>query len=275
MIFLVLLSIFLHQASSSPVNQPLSFSFSSFSQLSCSSGSLICTGAVTPYNGYLSLTSDPFQSNSSYYSATLPLNEVGRVLYKQPVIAWPAMISTTFTIRISRYPNTTDSADGMTFVFAPDSNPSPPNSYGSSLGIFSRSQGGNVSQLAVELDTYKNEFDMDGNHIGIDTTSVLSSFAASLNSTGIDLKSGRPIKVQIDYDGWTKMLYVSVGYHGYPLQRFIEKPIIMSETVPSSVYVGFTAATGAISESHHLLDWTFTTFPLPSYSLKKQNLVKH
>lgn len=152
MIFLVLLSIFLHQASSSPVNQPLSFSFSSFSQLSCSSGSLICTGAVTPYNGYLSLTSEPFQSNSSYYSATLPLNEVGRVLYKQPVIAWPAMISTTFTIRISRYPNTTDSADGMTFVFAPDSNPSPPNSYGSSLGIFSRSQGKNCACLYIRWD---------------------------------------------------------------------------------------------------------------------------
>ncbi|KAK9207924.1 hypothetical protein WN944_000273 [Citrus x changshan-huyou] len=55
-------------------------------------------------------------------------------------------------------------------------------------------------------------------------------------------------------------------------KKIMEKPIIMSETVPSSVYVGFTAATRELSESHQLLDWTFTTFPLPSYSPRKQYL---
>ncbi|KAK9210941.1 hypothetical protein WN943_000314 [Citrus x changshan-huyou] len=68
------------------------------------------------------------------------------------------------------------------------------------------------------------------------------------------------------------MLYVYMAYSGDQLQKSMEKPIIMSETVPSSVYVGFTAATGELSESHQLLDWTFTTFPLPSYSPRKQYL---
>ncbi|KDO61710.1 hypothetical protein CISIN_1g036537mg, partial [Citrus sinensis] len=140
--------------------------------------------------------------------------------------------------------------------------------------------GVKVSLLAVEMDTYKNPFDPDTNHIGLDTTSAESvatkcmfGWKKCLSSAGINLKSGRPIKVQIYYDGLTKMLYVYMAYSGDQLQKSMEKPIIMSETVPSSVYVGFTAATGELSESHQLLDWTFTTFPLPSYSPRKQYLL--
>ncbi|KAH9761592.1 hypothetical protein KPL70_000507 [Citrus sinensis] len=267
MIFLLLLSIFLPSASSSiPVDPPVSFSFSSFNPKSCSDGSLICMGAVTPSYGYLSLTSDPSPESPDQ----LPLKKVGRVLYSQPVTAWPAMISTTFTIRISPYPNTTDSADGMTFVFATDTSPPTENSAGGNLGL---SNG--VSQLAVELDTYKNDYwsDPDANHMGIDIANLTSNPAKSLDSSGIDLKSGRPIQVHIYYDGWTKILYVYVAYAGNPLQKLIERPIPLSETIPSSVYVGFTASTGPdFSESHQVLDWTFTTFPLPSSSLEEQNL---
>ncbi|KAL9440052.1 hypothetical protein AB3S75_018837 [Citrus x aurantiifolia] len=236
MVLLLILSIFLHQqVSSSPVSQPVSFSFPSFNPTSCSYGNLICTGAVNAYDGYLSLTSEPFPSNSTS-SPSVPHHKVGRVLYPRPVLAWPAMISTAFTIRISQYPNS-GAGDGMTFIFSPDTNPSPLDSDGSFLGIMSRSpHGGSVSQLALELDTFMNEFDPDANHIGIDATNMSKPITVtSLNGTGIDLKSGRNIKVQIDYDGRTKMLYDSMAYSEYPLGRILEKPIIMSHVVPSSV----------------------------------------
>nr|POE60030.1 putative l-type lectin-domain containing receptor kinase s.5 [Quercus suber] len=111
----------------------------------------------------------------------------------------------------------------------------PPNSQGFYLGLLDRStEGGVVRQLAVELDTYKNEFDPDENHIGIDTTSMTNPVAAkSLDKTNINLKSGQDIKVQIDYD------------------------------VPNSVFVGFTASTRLVSESHKVIDWAFTSVPLP------------
>ena len=131
----------------------------------------------------------------------------------------------------------------------------------------------------MELDTFKNEYDLDGNHIGIDTTSMINPIAAkSLDYTGIELKSGRDIKVKIDYDGWKKMLQISVGYSGKPLVTVLEQSIVMSDTVPSSVFVGFTGSTGQVSESHRVIDWVFTSVPLPFSSIhnghEKDNKIK-
>lgn len=122
---------------------------------------------------------------------------------------------------------------------------------------------GVVRQLAVELDTYMNEYiDPDGNHIGIDTTSMSNPVAAkSLNTTGIDLKSGRNITFRIDFDGAKQMLRIYIAYAGQPLISILNQSIILSKIVPNSVYVGFTASTGTLPESHQLLDWVFASIP--------------
>ncbi|EOY29502.1 Concanavalin A-like lectin protein kinase family protein, putative [Theobroma cacao] len=262
MFMLLFLYTFLDQASLTSVIEPLTFSFPSFHPSSCTNGGLICMGSVTGGNGYLSLTPEP-NSNSSVSGSVL--EQVGRVLFHHPVLAWPASISTTFTVRISPFPNSNVSGDGMAFIIAQDNSSSPPSSVGSYLGIMDPStQGGLVQQLAVELDTYKNEWDPDENHIGIDTISIITPVAAkSLNSTGIDLKSGREIKVKIDYHGWKKKLEVSMAYSGDKLVSVLNQSIEMADVVPSSVFIGFTAATGKVPESHQVLDWTFTTIPLP------------
>ncbi|KAB2027780.1 hypothetical protein ES319_D05G055900v1, partial [Gossypium barbadense] len=259
MLLLLFLYTFLDQASSTFLIDPHTFSFPSFDPNSCTNGSLICMGSVTAGNGYLSLTPEPNNNSTS------PLEKVGRVLFHHPVVAWPASFSTTFTIRISPFPNSNVSGDGMAFIFAQDNASSPPSSTGSYLGILGPStQGGVVQQLAVELDTYKNEWDPDANHIGIDTISIINPVAAeSLNATGIDLKSGRNIKVRIDYHGWKKLLEISMAYSGDMLVSVLNHFVEMEDTVPSSVFVGFTAATGRVPESHHVLDWTFSTIPLP------------
>lgn len=124
--------------------------------------------------------------------------------------------------------------------------------------------------MGVELDTFMNEFDPDGNHIAIDTTSITSPVAvASLNGTGVDLKSGRDIEVKIDYDGSSEMLCVSVGYSRTHLKSILNHSIALSNIVPSTVYVGFTASTGStFPQSHQILNWVFTSVPLPMPSLK-------
>lgn len=112
-----------------------------------------------------------------------------------------------------------------------------------------------------------NEFDLDGNHIGIDTSSTIDSVVAkSLSTIGIDLKSGRDIKLKIEYNGLNQMLQIYVGYSSRkpPSMSFLNHSITMSHTVPRWVYVGFTASTGTVPESHQLLNWVFTSVPLPS-----------
>ncbi|KDO61711.1 hypothetical protein CISIN_1g046308mg, partial [Citrus sinensis] len=121
-------------------------------------------------------------------------------------------------------------------------------------------KGEDMHQIAVELDAYKNDFDLDGNHVAIDIKSVRQPVALeSLNSTGVDLKSGRNITVRIECNGWQNLLYVNVHYADHPPKNVIKQPINISDIVPSSVYVGFTAATGAFSESHQLLEWSLTS----------------
>lgn len=85
---------------------------------------------------------------------------------------------------------------------------------------------------------HKNEWDPDGNHIGIATTSIFKPVTAvSLNGSSIDA--------------------------GNQLKSILNQSIDISDFVSRSVYVGFTASTGKVSaESHQVLDWTFTSEPL-------------
>ncbi|GJR11666.1 probable L-type lectin-domain containing receptor kinase S.5 [Tanacetum coccineum] len=248
----------------------LNFSFASFDSNSCDKdGDFLCMGSAISRNGTLILT--PRKDEQQANMTNLPFNLVGRVLYKTSVIAWPTSFSTTFTIRIEN-PDYDVYGDGMAFVFAQDDQPSPSQSFGSYMGILGPPvQGGVLRQLAVELDTYKNEYksDPDGNHIAIDTVSIQDPvIVKSLESTGIDLKSGKDITVQIRYDGWKKVLQISVAYTGEPLIEFINQRIIMKKTVPKQVYIGFTGATGLAQESHHVINWNFTSSDLPEKSLK-------
>ncbi|KAM1022760.1 hypothetical protein ACFX2I_043649 [Malus domestica] len=148
------------------------------------------------------------------------------------MLTWPAFISTTFIVRISAFPNTTGAGDGMAFIFAQNTSPSPPDSYGSLLGLLDRST----------QDTFtNNEFDdPDGNHKVIDTTSITNPVVAkSLNTSGIHLKSGRDIRFTIAYDGWSQILQISAGYTDNPaaLISILNQSIDMSKIVSSSQFM--------------------------------------
>ena len=141
---LFLNQVFMIMCSNLLINDPITlFSFPSFSPNSCN-GDLLCMGSVSVGNStnsghYLNLTPEPPNSSST---PLVEPNAIGRVLYGKPVLAWPAMISTTFTVRISPFPNSSGSGDGMAFVIAQDNSPSPPGSFGSYLGLLDRSTQG-------------------------------------------------------------------------------------------------------------------------------------
>ena len=131
------------QSGASTVVDTNTFSFVTFTPESCTNGELLCMGSATAGNGYLSLTPEPQQSGNLSLSLSNTTNSVGRVLYPHPVKVWPAIISTTFTVRITPFSeNSTNAGDGMALVFAQDNRPSPNGSY---LGMFDQSTQGKHS----------------------------------------------------------------------------------------------------------------------------------
>ncbi|XP_038695531.1 lectin-like [Tripterygium wilfordii] len=217
------------------------FAFPAFDTQSCSSSSnLLCLGAVTAHDGFLSLEPEP-----SPYAGFQVLNKGGRVQYRHPVGAWLAFFSTTFTYRIVGVSNSPSilSFDGITFIMAPDDRT------GVNLGTVGQvntDAASDIRLITVELYTQKNDFDIDGNYITLRT-----------NVFGIDLKSGKVIKVRIDYNSWRKWLEVYAAFESDPLDKVFSTQIDIAATFPNSMYVGFTAATGYFTESYQLLSWEF------------------
>lgn len=128
--------------------------------------------------------------------------------------------------------------------------------------------GKTFNQLAVELDTYMNEFDPNANHVGVDTNSIISDATANLDAIGVDLKLGRQVKIKIKYDSWRNNLEIFAAYYGDPLKSILNHSMVMFGTVPRPVYVGFTGSTGpgGSFETHRIINWAFATYPVLNYS---------
>ncbi|KAL0381586.1 UNVERIFIED_CONTAM: Lectin-related protein [Sesamum angustifolium] len=129
-------------------------------------------------NNALQLTPDyaspDFDMYMTYNSA--------RILLKQPFKLWDdhagkthlASFNTSFLINVYRLRNDT-TGEGLAFVIAPDLL-LPPNSFGQFLGLTNSITDKSDSNklVAVEFDTFKQYFDPDDNHVGIDLNSIKS-----------------------------------------------------------------------------------------------------
>ncbi|XP_057509368.1 L-type lectin-domain containing receptor kinase IV.2-like [Actinidia eriantha] len=153
------------------------------------------------------------------------------------------------------------------------------------LGILNSANNGRDSNhlLAVEFDTAKSpEFnDINDNHVGIDVNSLISNASASvtyystsekMNKT-LPMISGKPIQVWIDYDEGENLLNVRVApiESPKPERSLLSTRIDLSPILLDSMYVGFSAATGAIATSHYILGWSFSRIG-QAQSLKLSNL---
>nr|XP_023914751.1 L-type lectin-domain containing receptor kinase IV.2-like isoform X1 [Quercus suber] len=160
---------------------------------------------------------------------------------------------------------------GMVFTISPSSNFT--NVVGNQyLGLFNSSSEGLTSNhiLAIELDTVLNpEFgDIDKNHVGIDVNSLNSTDSASAmyfsykegKNISLELTSGNPMHLWIDYDEAEKLLSVTLASNGIPKpnQPLMSKSIDLSQYLLESMYVGFSAATGTLVPSNcYVLGWSF------------------
>ncbi|RZC78754.1 hypothetical protein C5167_002978 [Papaver somniferum] len=209
-------------------------------------------------NGLLRLTdlSDKYETGHVFYSRPLKLK--GNVSF-----------ATTFVFAIASELGANKlSGQGMAFVIAPQrALPGAlPNQY---LGLFNETSNGQSSNnvLAVEIDTvYNIEFDtVEGPHVGIDVNSLksVSSTAPAYYVNGetkqINVNSGEPVQVWVEYDGIDKKLTVTLA----PVNTFKpDTPLLslskdLSTIFAEDMYVGFAASTQTVPTYHYVLGWSF------------------
>jgi hypothetical protein len=178
-----------------------------------------------------------------------------------------ATFSTSFQFRMTHAGGTP--ADGLAFVLA--ASPTGLGSSGQGMGY----QGVNHS-FAIEFDTYDNGFydSYSNNHVAV---SANGSFITStpVFPYGQNYCFGNAAGCMANGDLWT----VTVGYDGANLSVNLLDPAsgttfaalqnyqvdIASILGTNQAYAGFTAATGALSENHDIIKWTFAdTAVVPS-----------
>lgn len=233
--------------------------------------------------GALQITPDSLND-----AATFLTNRSGRVLYATPFRLWHrdkangtatatagggggkrvASFSTVFTVNVFR-PKGTEPAEGVAFVIAPSTDEPPKGSSGGYLGLTNKATDGNATNriVAVELDTEKQAYDPDDNHVGLNVNSVVSVANASLTPLGIEISPVDPVKydVWVDYDGAARRIAVRMAVSGKPKPRraVLAAPLDLGATVAEWSYFGFAASTGRKYQLNCVLAWNMTLEKLP------------
>ncbi|CAN4109775.1 unnamed protein product [Withania somnifera] len=212
-------------------------------------------------------------------SAYQMFNNSGRILLKQPFKLWDnkddddefsrvASINTSFLVNIYRPKNETP-AEGLAFLICPNLE-LPLNSQGQYLGLTNATTDGSPSNMiiAVELDTFRQGFDVDDNHIGIDVNSVNSVKSVPLTPHGIELapKGERYYNIWVQYDGFKKVLDVYIAEqkekHGTtplrPRDPILTHNLDLRKVVSQESYFGFSASTGHFNQLNCVLRWNLT-----------------
>ncbi|KAF7130376.1 hypothetical protein RHSIM_Rhsim10G0190000 [Rhododendron simsii] len=150
-----------------------------------------------------------------------PTNQSSRILYDKSFKLWEsrndtysdrvASFNTSFLVILNQKIGFPIAGEGLTFLVAPDLN-LPPNSFGGYLGLTNFTTDGNVSNqiIAIELDTFKEDFDPDSNHVGLNINSVISNTTTSLTPLGFELVppygTHNFFNVWVQYDGIKKVI---------------------------------------------------------------------
>ncbi|KAG0530560.1 hypothetical protein BDA96_05G197100 [Sorghum bicolor] len=210
--------------------------------------------ACLRYEGMLELTRNDIDRGT--------IDSIGRATYAKPV---PPAAAATSCWQASPRRST---GDGMAFFLTPypSATEIPPGSGGGNLGLLA---GGNSTGeysrrfvfVAVEFDTWSNlpPADINGNHMGIDNTSIVSMASTNTSSPTGNLTSNIDMLLTAD------LLINGSSYH-------VNTTIDLSTYLPEEVAVGFSASTGLSAELHRVLTWSFSS-TLASSSETTANVV--
>lgn len=226
---------------------------------------LLLYGNATFRSRILTLTND---TNFSIGRALFP----SKIPTKLPNSSNVLPFSTSFIFSIAPYKDTL-AGHGLVFIFVPFTGIQGSSS-AQHLGLFNRTNDGRSDNhlFGIEFDLFENqEFgDISDNHVGIDVnslTSVSSEKAGYWPDNGktsddsfteLKLNNGNNYQVWIDYSDFRiNVTMVKAGMQR-PKKPLLNVAINLSQVFEDQMYVGFTAATGRLVESHKILAWSFS-----------------
>ncbi|KAI4386892.1 hypothetical protein MLD38_004771 [Melastoma candidum] len=231
------------------------------------------SGSSTISNGALQLTPDSANSHFSFS------HRYGRILLPSPFKLFDsasghvASFNSSFLINIFRLNSSEPRGEGLAFVIAPDL-VIPLNSSGQYLGLTNATTDGSASNwiIAVEFDTFKEDFDPDDNHVGLNINSIVSDVTVSLADHGLELapRGSKFFHVWVEYNGVEKVIKVYMVDEDAPnLTKDKPQYPIMSTGLDIShfasqySYFGFSGSTGDAVELNCVLYWNLTIEELP------------
>ncbi|KAI9193949.1 hypothetical protein LWI28_001651 [Acer negundo] len=239
----------------------ISFNYSNFldkSKINKSSDAFITS------DGILSLTRNQVDLKRE--------SSVGRAVYAEEMHLWDAGtgqiadFSTHFSFNISQLPSGS-SGDGLAFFLSPNGSQVPERAGGGNLGLITNSSNLNQSEnpiVAVEFDTYKNDWDPSDNHVGININSIQSVTNLTWDTS---MKNGSRANAWISYNSQTSNLSLFLTYLDNPVflgNSSLSYEVNLSKVLPEWVSVGLSSATGTSVEVHYILSWEFNSTELIS-----------
>ncbi|KAL5730390.1 non-specific serine/threonine protein kinase [Ranunculus cassubicifolius] len=185
---------------------------------------------------------------------------------KSPNSIIPLPFYTSFIFSISSKKGSL-SGHGLVFFFSPVSTIRGGSS-AQHLGLFNRTNDGEFNNhvLGVEFDLFENqEFnDIDNNHVGLDVNSLTSIASHSAGYWDDDkfkklkLNNGVNYQVWVDYlDSFVNVTMAPAGMKR-PRTPLLSVNVNLSDVFLDEMYVGFTAATGNLVQTHRILSWCFS-----------------
>ncbi|KAF3338693.1 putative L-type lectin-domain containing receptor kinase S.5 [Carex littledalei] len=250
---------------SSPVNTTLglynSLYFPSFNNSLMNTILTIFPSATIASNS-LQVTPDSL-NNADYL-----IDKAGRIFITKPFTLWEntssgtrvASFYTAFDINIFRT-NSSPPGEGFAFLIASSLESPPPGSGNGYLGLTNQTRDGDASNkfVAIELDTVKQSYDPDDNHIGLDINGVNSTAVNSLTPFGIEIApvNATNYTLWVDYNGSTRHISVYMAKRGSskPTKFVLNATLDLSEVINQEAYIGFSASTGVRYQLNCVLEW--------------------
>ncbi|CAA3012176.1 L-type lectin-domain containing receptor kinase -like [Olea europaea subsp. europaea] len=244
-----------------PLAAPLSFKFPT----------------IKPHDMNINVTGDAYISSQGLQLTSNESNKAaavwatGRATYIKPLHLWDKASGnltdfyTHFSFVIDASANATDGAcsggDGFAFFLAPFGSSITGDSSGSGLGLVHRDSPEKKSGdpfVAVEFDTFKNGWDPEGLHVGIDINSLISVTNVTWSN---NITEGKENEAWISYNSASKNLSVNFTGHMSNLTQNgrLSYTVDLTIYLPERVSVGFSAATGLCLEKHNVKSWEFNS----------------